>query len=73
MNPGFWKWYTWVALTSFFWGASGALLLDRGPAAMAGIVLTCAVMWFFLFLFHQMLRAIQRAFTQPTPIVRDDR
>lgn len=73
MNPKRWKWYTWIALVYF---AINFYVNFNGTAAEAIIsVFVSGVVWFLLWLIHEIVRAFYLAFTgkMPAPIVRDDR
>ena len=65
MNPKRWKWYTWVALVYFVINFS--LNFRGNPAEGIISVSVCSVVWFFLWLIHEIVRAFYLAFTGKTP------
>ncbi len=70
MNPKRWKWYTWLALVYL---ALNLAVNFRGQASEAIISLAIgAVVWFFLWLLHEVVRAFYLAFTgkMPPPITK---
>ncbi len=66
MNPNRWKWYTWVTLgIAFMFGVLPAvLMLNSGfyPSPLAvpwiGMVISSAIVWFVLWLLHQIVLAL---------------
>lgn len=71
MNPKRWKWYTWIALIYF--AINLYVNFNGAPASAIISVFVSGVVWFFLWLIHEIVRAFYLALTgkTPPPIVRD--
>ena len=65
MNPKRWRWYTWLALVYFV--INFYLNFQGIPAEGIISVIVGAIVWFFLWLIHQIVRAFYLAFTGKMP------